>query len=183
MVESNWVVLVLRMNPNFFCQAVLCWEQAIFCCDQFFVTVAFKKIYVFESAFFRRKPFFIVAVAKTVFCRSSKSRFLSQSISCLSSQFISVLYCLQKLYSSLFDFTKKFKTFCFHKKKMDSTPHCSRVVPHPSTERSQTALMRTGGLRLIWSNPLDCAKNAFTKKKLKNGFNTTLFPGGPPPQY
>jgi hypothetical protein len=42
-------------------------------------------------------------------------------------------------------------------KNLDSTPHCSRVVPHPSTNRAQTALtsgvrMRTGGLRLIWSN-------------------------------
>ena len=27
-----------------------------------------------------------------------------------------------------------------NKKIMDSTPHCSRVVPHPSTERAQTAL-------------------------------------------
>lgn len=31
------------------------------------------------------------------------------------------------------------------KKKMDSTPHCSRVVPHPSTERAQTALTSVFG--------------------------------------
>ena len=30
-------------------------------------------------------------------------------------------------------------------KKMDSTPHCSRVVPHPSTERAQTALTSVFG--------------------------------------
>ena len=29
--------------------------------------------------------------------------------------------------------------------KMDSTPHCSRVVPHPSTERAQTALTSVFG--------------------------------------
>ena len=28
---------------------------------------------------------------------------------------------------------------------MDSTPHCSRVVPHPSTERAQTALTSVFG--------------------------------------
>ena len=27
-----------------------------------------------------------------------------------------------------------------NRKTMDSTPHCSRVVPHPSTKRAQTAL-------------------------------------------
>ena len=26
------------------------------------------------------------------------------------------------------------------KQKMDSTPHCSRVVPHPSTKRAQTSV-------------------------------------------
>ena len=31
------------------------------------------------------------------------------------------------------------------KKKVDSTPHCSRVVPHPSTERAQTALTSVFG--------------------------------------
>ena len=30
-------------------------------------------------------------------------------------------------------------------KKVDSTPHCSRVVPHPSTERAQTALTSVFG--------------------------------------
>ena len=30
-------------------------------------------------------------------------------------------------------------------KKMDSTPHCSRVVPHPSTKRAQTALTSVFG--------------------------------------
>ena len=30
-------------------------------------------------------------------------------------------------------------------KNMDSTPHCSRVVPHPSTERAQTALTSVFG--------------------------------------
>lgn len=30
-------------------------------------------------------------------------------------------------------------------KKLDSTPHCSRVVPHPSTERAQTALTSVFG--------------------------------------
>ena len=74
--------------------------------------------------------------------------------------------------------------------------------------------MRTGALRLIWSNPTErrthsttihvhnAKMNTETKKlqlctctkqsretkgniiiKKKNGFNTTLFPGGPPPQY
>ena len=33
----------------------------------------------------------------------------------------------------------------FFTKKMDSTPHCSRVVPHPSTERAQTALTSVFG--------------------------------------
>ena len=28
---------------------------------------------------------------------------------------------------------------------MDTTPHCSRVVPHPSTERAQTALTSVFG--------------------------------------
>ena len=31
------------------------------------------------------------------------------------------------------------------KKKVDSTPHCSRVVPHPSTKRAQTALTSVFG--------------------------------------
>jgi hypothetical protein len=31
------------------------------------------------------------------------------------------------------------------KKVVDSTPHCSRVVPHPSTERAQTALTSVFG--------------------------------------
>ena len=30
-------------------------------------------------------------------------------------------------------------------KEMDSTPRCSRVVPHPSTERAQTALTSVFG--------------------------------------
>ena len=30
-------------------------------------------------------------------------------------------------------------------KKVDSTPHCSRVVPHPSTKRAQTALTSVFG--------------------------------------
>jgi hypothetical protein len=30
-------------------------------------------------------------------------------------------------------------------KRMDSTPHCSRVVPHPSTKRAQTALTSVFG--------------------------------------
>jgi hypothetical protein len=29
--------------------------------------------------------------------------------------------------------------------KVDSTPHCSRVVPHPSTKRAQTALTSVFG--------------------------------------
>jgi len=28
---------------------------------------------------------------------------------------------------------------------VDTTPHCSRVVPHPSTERAQTALTSVFG--------------------------------------
>jgi hypothetical protein len=31
------------------------------------------------------------------------------------------------------------------KKIVDSTPHCSRVVPHPSTEQAQTALTSVFG--------------------------------------
>jgi hypothetical protein len=31
------------------------------------------------------------------------------------------------------------------KDTMDSTPHCSRVVPHPSTKRAQTALTAVFG--------------------------------------
>ena len=31
------------------------------------------------------------------------------------------------------------------KRGVDSTPHCSRVVPHPSTERAQTALTSVFG--------------------------------------
>ena len=30
-------------------------------------------------------------------------------------------------------------------KRVDSTPHCSRVVPHPSTKRAQTALTSVFG--------------------------------------
>jgi hypothetical protein len=32
-----------------------------------------------------------------------------------------------------------------NRSKMDTTPHCSRVVPHPSTERAQTALTSVFG--------------------------------------
>jgi hypothetical protein len=32
-----------------------------------------------------------------------------------------------------------------HAKKLDSTPHCSRVVPHPSTKRAQTVLTSVFG--------------------------------------
>ena len=35
------------------------------------------------------------------------------------------------------------------KKGLDSTPHCSRVVPHPSTERAQTALTPVFGWELV----------------------------------
>ena len=43
------------------------------------------------------------------------------------------------------NFLKKKKKNKKKKKKMDSTPHCSRVVPHPSTERAQTALTSVFG--------------------------------------
>ena len=45
--------------------------------------------------------------------------------------------------------TKKSKNLCQKERKnegkMDSTPHCSRVVPHPSTEQAQTALTSVFG--------------------------------------
>jgi hypothetical protein len=47
-------------------------------------------------------------------------------------------------------------------KKMDSTPHCSRVVPHPGSNRVNFGVrMRTGALRLIWSNPKDHGKTFY----------------------
>ena len=39
----------------------------------------------------------------------------------------------------------KKKKFEKNLQKLDSTPHCSRVVPHPSTERAQTALTSVFG--------------------------------------
>ena len=42
-------------------------------------------------------------------------------------------------------FFRMFALFGLFQSKMDSTPHCSRVVPHPSTERAQTALTSVFG--------------------------------------
>ena len=47
-------------------------------------------------------------------------------------------------------FDREWWEICVKKKeknegKMDSTPHCSRVVPHPSTEQAQTALTSVFG--------------------------------------
>jgi hypothetical protein len=61
---------------------------------------------------------------------------------------------------------------------MDTTPHCSRVVPHPSTERAQTALTSVFGWEPVdyswygrirnWSEASEVLSPRYKKKKKRN---------------
>ena len=139
--KTSWTIHFL-----FFVASHFCFLQSVFCCKQAIYFLPLLLIFVSKK------------FAPKYFCFHKKKKI--QDISCSLLQVISVGsnpffffaivvdFCFKKFCTQVFLLSQKNKltTFCFHKKKkMDSTPHCSRVVPHPSTERAQTALTSVFG--------------------------------------
>ena len=154
--KTSWTIHFL-----FFVASHFCFLQSVFCCKQAIYFLPLLLIFVSKK------------FAPKYFCFHKKKKI--QDISCSLLQVISVGsnpffffaivvdFCFKKFCTQVFLLSQKNKltTFCFHKKKkngFNTTLFPGGPPPQywaGSNRVNFGVRMRTGGLRLIWSNPIE----------------------------